>query len=144
MGNCSSSGEVERNFAEKQRQRGAVPANGQAVCAAAAPPAQQMYSAAAPQPAAAPYANPAPTQQTYGQPPGTYDPNTGQPLSNGPVAHGAMPPGYAAPGAMGPDGNGNPTITNEHTVNGIHGSGSIARKAGEVLILSYDLGTTAC
>jgi hypothetical protein len=57
---------------------------------------------------------------------------------------GAMPPGYAAPGAMAPDANGNPTITNEHTLNGIHGSGSIARKAGEVVIISYDLGTTAC
>ncbi|RSH82154.1 hypothetical protein EHS25_006087 [Saitozyma podzolica] len=133
MGNCSSSGEVERNFAEKQRQRGAVPANGQPVHGANAPPAQQLYSPAA----AGLYANSAPTQQTYGQQPATYNPNTGQPWSNGPGAFDpaglpaeAIQPNTLPQGAMPPD--------MQLQV------GSIARKAGEVLIMSYDLGTTAC
>jgi hypothetical protein len=64
------------------------------------------------------------------------------PLSPGATPAGGMPPSYFPPGASAAGGG--PTIANDPIMNGIHGSGSIARKAGEVLIISYDLGTTAC
>ncbi|GFZ48315.1 hypothetical protein JCM24511_06063 [Saitozyma sp. JCM 24511] len=149
-----------RGYPAPGQQPHAAPAapNGPTVHYAVPPQTQQANGAAPatfnPMTGTAPNGGPTgafspPTSPPAGHfPPGAMSPGavppggmaTG-PLSPGATPAGGMPPSYFPPGA-GAAGGG-PTIANDPIMNGIHGSGSIARKAGEVLIISYDLGTTA-
>ena len=118
---------MERNFADRQRQRAGPAANTPSAYGGQHPVdySQPYYATGPPVPLGGPYAQ-APSFNARPAP--AFDPLTGEPLNGGPTAFNALPPGALSAGET-------PTI---------HGNGQIARKAGELLIISYDLGTTAC
>lgn len=77
-------------------------------------------------------------QYSNGPPPVAFDPMTGMPLNNQPPIR--QPANTFHTSAI-PNGQSGARGENENV---IKGDGEIARKTGEVLIISYDLGTTAC
>lgn len=127
MGNCfSSNGQIERNFADTQARRPPPTTQG-------APAFHTTYGH--------------PSEPERQPPPPAFDPLTGKALAApGYFQPATFPLGaHSLPGVQPFDMNGAPyTDPTQAGANTIKGDGQIARKAGELLIITYDIGTTAC
>ena len=144
MGNCLSSPDPRPNFAEQQRLRAAAGQYGQPSHPSHIPPNQYPTNVASSghgmmypplgqrHPSAGMAGYPHPTSQAYTNPPSAFDLTPGKPLDG---THPAQTPSVGPGGAITDD----PTL-GLSTISGDH----IGMKTGEVLIISYDLGTTAC
>lgn len=157
MGNCSSQ-DVERDFAAKQRQRAettGMPGAGQEQPLSSQGPPVTAYGVPAHSTASAAYAMPGVQPYTSGPPSDPIETtrSPGQPSTWGaaspipgdhqqwslpmpslpPKSASSTNPPFSPP--AGPD---------SRLLETVNGDGAISKKSGEVLIVSYDVGTTAC
>ena len=121
MGNCGSQPSIEHNFADLQQQYAPYQGNAQ----------QEVYPYQAGQ-----HQQPGPAQYGGGR---LYS------AANGQMPYGQYGDGFDSPSA--PVIPFNPVRSPpppQEGLNSIRGDGKIGRKLGELLVISYDLGTTAC